>query len=117
LPKESLELTVKFSDQPPPLQIQDGRKIGIQTEEGIVTAILPPKVWRPLERAAQDDPHGVAAPSSAIDRSRWPLRYPAGLTCEGPRTRGVDILALDSRVYGVLRVRRRRRARSLRRRA
>lgn len=112
-----LVLTVKFSELPQPLHVQDGLKIGIQIGEGIVTAILPPKVWRPLERAAQDDPHWVAAPSSAIDRSLWPLRYPAGLTCEGPRTLGVDILALDSRVYGILQVRRRRRARLPRRRA
>ena len=73
LPKEPLvpgrlELTVKFSELPRPLHVQDGLKIGIQTGEGIVTAILPPKVWRPLEQAAQTYPQWVAALSGSLDR-------------------------------------------------
>ena len=73
LPQESLvpgrlELTVKFSELPQPLPVQGGLKIGIQTGEGIVTAILPPKVWRRLERAAQDHPRWVAALSGSLAR-------------------------------------------------
>ena len=75
LPKEPLvpgrlELTVKFSELPPPLHVQDGLKIGVQTGEGIVTAILPPKVWRPLEQAAQTYPQWVAALSGSLERLR-----------------------------------------------
>ena len=73
LPKESLVpahliLTVKFSELPQPLPVQDGIKIGVQTGEGIVTAILPPKVWRTLERATQTYPQWVAALSGALER-------------------------------------------------
>ncbi len=73
LPQESLvpgrlELTVKFSELPQPLPVQGGLKIGIQTGEGIVTAILPPKVWRRLEQAAQDTPRWVAALSGSLAR-------------------------------------------------
>lgn len=73
LPKENLvpgrlELTVKFSELPKPLSVQDGVKIGIQTEEGVVTAILPPKAWRTLEQAAKTYPRWVAALSGALDR-------------------------------------------------
>ncbi|HMQ38884.1 MAG TPA: ProQ/FinO family protein, partial [Micropruina sp.] len=63
-----LELTVKFSELPQPLPVQGGLKIGIQTGEGIVTAILPPQVWRRLERAAQDTPRWVAALSGSLAR-------------------------------------------------
>jgi hypothetical protein len=73
LPKENLvpgrlELTVKFSELPKPLSVQDGVKIGIQTREGIVTAILPPKAWRTLEQAAKTYPQWVAALSGALER-------------------------------------------------
>ena len=85
LPKESLVpahliLTVKFSELPQPLPVQDGIKIGVQTGEGIVTAILPPKVWRTLERATQDYPQWVAALSGALERfadGEIALKHPA----------------------------------------
>ena len=84
LPQESLvpgrlELTVKFSEWPQPLPVQGGLKIGIQTGEGIVTAILPPKVWRRLERSAQDHPRWVAALSGSLARcaaGEIALRHP-----------------------------------------
>ena len=63
-----LELTVKFSDLPQPLPVQDGLKIGVQTGMGIVTALLPVQVWRMLERAAQDYPRWGAVLSGALDR-------------------------------------------------
>lgn len=56
-----LEFKVKFSDLPTPLAVQGGMKIGIQAGEGIVTAILPSKLWKKLEQAAQDYPQWVAA--------------------------------------------------------
>ena len=56
-----LELTVKFSELPRPLPVQGGMKIGIQTGEGIVVAILPPKAWKKLEKAATDWPGWVCA--------------------------------------------------------
>jgi len=65
---ERLELTVKFSELPQPLTVQGGLKIGIQTKEGVVTAILPPKIWRKLEQAAQDHPRWVAALSGSLAR-------------------------------------------------
>jgi len=73
LPQESLvpgrlELTVKFSEWPQPLPVQGGLNIGIQTGEGIVSAIPPPKVWRRLEQAAQDAPRWVAALSGSLAR-------------------------------------------------
>ena len=85
LPKESLvpgrlELTVKFSELPQPLPVRGGLKIGIQTGEGIVTAILPPKVWRRLERSAQDHPRWVAALSGSLARcaaGEIALRHPS----------------------------------------
>ena len=85
LPKESLVpahliLTVKFSELPQPLPVQDGIKIGVQTGEGIVTAILPPKVWRTLERATQDYPQWVAALSGTLERfadGEIALKHPA----------------------------------------
>ncbi len=72
IPKEHLvsgrlELTVKFSELPQPLRVQDGIKIGIQTGEGVVTAILPQKVWRKLEQAAKDYPNWVAALSGSLE--------------------------------------------------
>lgn len=73
LPKENLvsgrlELTVKFSDLPKPMTVQGGIKIGIETAEGVVTAILSPKIWRKLEQAAKDYPMWVAALSGSLDR-------------------------------------------------
>lgn len=56
-----LELTAKFSELPKPLPVQGGMKIGIQTGEGIVVAILPPKAWKKLEKAATDWPGWVCA--------------------------------------------------------
>ena len=75
-----LELTVKFSELPQPLPVHDGLKVGVQTGEGIVTAILPAKVWRTLERAAQTYPHWVAALSGSLDRfadGEIALKHPA----------------------------------------
>ena len=85
LPKEHLvpgrlELTAKFSELPQPLPVQGGIKIGVQTEEGTVTAILPPKVWRKLEQAAKDYPQWVAALSGSLERfaeGEIVLRHPA----------------------------------------
>ncbi len=73
LPQEALvpgrlELTVKFSELPQPLLVQGGLKIGIQTKEGVVTAILPPKIWRKLEQAAKDYPQWIAALSGSLAR-------------------------------------------------
>lgn len=56
-----LELTAKFSELPKPLPVQGGMKIGIQTGEGTVVAILPPKAWKKLEKAATDWPGWVCA--------------------------------------------------------
>ena len=85
LPKESLvpgrlELTVKFSELPRALAVRDGLKIGLQTGEGVVTAILPPKVWRKLEQAAKDYPSWVAALSGSLERfadGEIALKHPA----------------------------------------
>jgi hypothetical protein len=85
LPKESLvpgrlELTVKFSELPRPRSVQNGFKMGIQTGEGIVTTILPAKVWRTLERATQTYPQWVAALSGALERfadGEIALKHPA----------------------------------------
>ena len=63
-----LELTVKFSELPRPLRVQDSVKIGVQTGMGIVTALLPVQVWRMLERAGQDYPRWGAVLSGALDR-------------------------------------------------
>ena len=73
IPKEHLvpgrlELTAKFSELPKPLNVQGGVKIGVQTAEGTVTAILPTKVWRKLEQAAKDYPQWVAALSGSLAR-------------------------------------------------
>jgi hypothetical protein len=75
-----LELTVKFSELPRPLAVRDGLKIGLQTGEGIVTPILPPKVGRKLEQAAKDYPHWVATLSGSLDRfadGEIVLKHPA----------------------------------------
>jgi sRNA-binding protein len=85
IPKENLvpgrlELTVKFSELPTPLAVQSGMKLGIHTGEGIVTAILPAKVWRKLEQAAQDYPQWVAALSGSLDQIKEgeiTLKHPA----------------------------------------
>lgn len=85
LPEENLvpgrlELTVKFSELPRPLTVQSGVKIGIETGEGTVTAILPPKVWRKLEQASKDYPQWVAALSGSLERfagSEIALKNPA----------------------------------------
>jgi hypothetical protein len=55
-------------------------KLGIQTGEGIVTAILPTKVWRKLEQAAQDYLQWVAALSGSLDHFKdgdISLKHPA----------------------------------------
>jgi hypothetical protein len=51
---------VKFSELPQPLRVQDGFKIGIQTEAGVVTAILPPALWRKLEQTTRQYPRWLA---------------------------------------------------------
>jgi hypothetical protein len=73
LPKEHLvpgrlEFTAKFSELPPPLPVQGGVKIGVQTAEGTVPAILSPKVWRKLEQAAKNYPQWVTALSGSLER-------------------------------------------------
>ena len=85
LPEENLvpgrlELTAKFSELPKPLPVQGGIKIGIETGEGTVTAILPAKVWRKLEQAAKDYPQWVAALSGSLERfadGEIALKHPA----------------------------------------
>ncbi|HRZ52183.1 MAG TPA: fertility inhibition FinO-like protein [Candidatus Contendobacter sp.] len=75
-----LELTVKFSELPQPLPVQGGLKIGVQTAEGIVTAILPAKVWKKFEQAAKTYPHWVAALSGSLERftdGEIALQHPA----------------------------------------
>ncbi|MEI2804520.1 MAG: ProQ/FINO family protein [Albidovulum sp.] len=75
-----LELTAKFSELPRPLPVRGGIKIGIETGEGTVTAILPAKVWRKLEQAAKDYPQWVAALSGALERfadGEIALKHPA----------------------------------------
>ena len=74
-----LELTAKFSELPQPLPVQGGIKIGVQTAEGTVTAILPPKVWHKLKQAATDYPQWVAALSGSLERfaeGEIALRHP-----------------------------------------
>ena len=85
LPKEHLvpgrlELTAKFSELPRPLPVPGGIKIGIETGEGTVTVILPPKVWRKLEQAAKSHPQWLAALSGSLERfaeGEIVLRHPA----------------------------------------
>ena len=112
LPKESLVpvhliLTVKFSELPQPLPVQDGIKIGVQTGEGIVTAILPPKVWRTLERATQDYPHWVAALSGVLERfadGEIALKHPTVQVFEkkakpaaAPESKAPEMMASDTK--------------------
>ena len=85
IPKENLvpgrlELVAKFSELRQPLPVQGGVKIGVQTAEGTVTAILPAKVWRKLEQAAKDYPQWVAALSGSLERfaeGEIALKHPA----------------------------------------
>ena len=85
LPKERLvpgrlELAAKFSGLPRPLPVPGGIKIGIETGEGTVTAILPVKVWRKLEQAAKNYPQWVAALSGSLARfadGEIALKHPA----------------------------------------
>ncbi len=75
-----LELTAKFSELPRPLPVPGGIKIGIETGEGTVTAILPVKVWRKLEQATRDYPQWVAALSGSLERIKdgeIALKHPA----------------------------------------
>ena len=71
----------------------------------------------PLEHHLRPAIGAAGGAGGFIDHYRWRLLYPAGLTRGGLWTLGVGVLALNSKVYGVLRGRRRRRARSPRRRA
>ncbi|MFZ1829255.1 MAG: hypothetical protein WAW42_10900, partial [Candidatus Competibacteraceae bacterium] len=60
--------------------VQGGLKIGVQTEEGTVTAILPAKVWKKFEQAAKTYPHWVAALSGSLERftdGEIALQHPA----------------------------------------
>ncbi|MFZ1493352.1 MAG: ProQ/FinO family protein [Candidatus Competibacter denitrificans] len=85
LPEENLvpgrlDLTVKFSELPKPLMVQGGLKIGIQTGEGIVTAVLPSKMWKKLEQAAAHYPAWVAALSGSlgqVENGEIALKNPA----------------------------------------
>jgi len=56
-----LELTVKFTQMPKPVEVKTGMKIGIQAEKCLVITTLPPKTWRKLTKAASDWPEWVAA--------------------------------------------------------
>ncbi len=73
LPQEALvsgrlSLIVKFSELPASLPVRDGLKIGIQTEEGRVIAILAPKTWRKLQQKAHNTAAWVMALSGALER-------------------------------------------------
>ncbi|NCU20326.1 Fertility inhibition FinO-like protein [Candidatus Falkowbacteria bacterium] len=56
-----LELTVKFTQLPKPVELKSGMKIGIQAEKNLVITTLPPKTWKKLIKAASDWPEWVAA--------------------------------------------------------
>lgn len=71
---------MKFSELPKPLTVRGGVKVGIETGEGLVSCVLPPKVWRKLEQAAAQYPQWVAALSGALDRmseGEIALKHPA----------------------------------------
>ncbi|MCP5134144.1 MAG: hypothetical protein H6976_11280 [Gammaproteobacteria bacterium] len=75
-----IELTVKFSEWPSPLQVQGGMKIGIQTDAGIVTAILPLKTWRKLEQKTQGSTAWVVTLNGSLERftnGEIVLKHPA----------------------------------------
>ena len=75
-----LKLTVKFSELPRPLPVPGGLKVGVQTAEGTVTAILPAKVWKKFEQAAKTYPHWVPALSGSLERFKdgeIALKHPA----------------------------------------
>ncbi|MBK5941977.1 ProQ/FINO family protein [Halochromatium roseum] len=61
-----LELTLKFNQLPKAVQIKDGMKIGIQTDNALVVATLRPKAWKKLTKANTDWPQWVAALSGKL---------------------------------------------------
>ncbi|MBK5938041.1 hypothetical protein CCR96_01860 [Halochromatium roseum] len=61
-----LELTLKFNQLPKAVQIKDGMKIGIQTDNALVVATLRPKTWKKLTKANSDWPQWVAALSGKL---------------------------------------------------
>ncbi|MEA3643284.1 MAG: ProQ/FINO family protein [Lamprobacter sp.] len=61
-----LELTLKFNQLPKAVQIKDGMKIGIQTDNALVIATLRPKAWKKLTKANSDWPQWVAALSGTL---------------------------------------------------
>ncbi|MEA1052479.1 ProQ/FinO family protein [Lamprobacter modestohalophilus] len=61
-----LELTLKFNQLPKAVQIKDGMKIGIQTDNALVVATLRPKAWKKLTKANSDWPQWVAALSGTL---------------------------------------------------
>ncbi|MBK1620718.1 hypothetical protein CKO42_20250 [Lamprobacter modestohalophilus] len=61
-----LELTLKFNQLPKAVQIKNGMKIGIQTDNALVVATLRPKAWKKLTKANSDWPQWVAALSGTL---------------------------------------------------
>ncbi|MEA3642262.1 MAG: ProQ/FINO family protein [Lamprobacter sp.] len=61
-----LELTLKFNQLPKAVQIKDGMKIGIQTDNALVVATLRPKAWKKLTKANTDWSQWVAALSGTL---------------------------------------------------
>ncbi len=56
-----LELTVKFSQLPEAVRVKSGFKIGIQTDNLLITATLPTRAWNRLQKANNEWPLWMAA--------------------------------------------------------
>jgi hypothetical protein len=66
----------------------------------------------PLENHLRQLTGAAGYAGGFIDHYLWPLLYPAGLTREGQWALGAGVLVFNLGVYGVLLIRRMRRARS-----
>ena len=66
----------------------------------------------PLENHLRQAVGAAGYAGGFIDHYLWPLLYPAGLTREGQWMLGAGVLVFNVVVYGVLWIRRMRRARS-----
>lgn len=66
----------------------------------------------PLENHLRQAIGQIGYSGGFIDHYLWPLLYPAGLTREWQWVLGAGVLALNGGVYGLLLIRRLRRARS-----